>query len=240
MRSGRRSDGSGVDRDFVLSNSALSTADDRCESERNERRGREKDTSLTRVGKGCILSVSGKSVAGMQGQEGDVRVIVMLGSWERRITASFGYARRPIGRCVRVNGERWGSRLGCTSCASSTTSMTANFIFFLFSNTDRAESPKQLCQDTTTTMGYASLEPHLPSSHTPLLPPGIFLSITDTQASDGNFLLHHFISNYIKADHNVILIGLAGILVHYTMVGRKLVKVEPLIAVCHHSVDLDS
>ncbi|KAF9288426.1 Elongator subunit elp6 [Mortierella alpina] len=71
-------------------------------------------------------------------------------------------------------------------------------------------------------MGYASLEPHLPSSHTPLLPPGIFLSITDTQASDGNFLLHHFISNYIKADHNVILIGLAGILVHYTMVGRKL------------------
>ncbi|KAG0368335.1 hypothetical protein BC939DRAFT_463215 [Gamsiella multidivaricata] len=71
-------------------------------------------------------------------------------------------------------------------------------------------------------MGYASLEPHLPSSHAPLLPPGIFLSISDTQASDGNFLLHHFISNYIKADHNVILVGLAGILVHYTMVGRKL------------------
>ncbi|KAF9965534.1 Elongator subunit elp6 [Mortierella alpina] len=71
-------------------------------------------------------------------------------------------------------------------------------------------------------MGYASLEPHLPSSHTPLLPPGIFLSITDTQASDGNFLLHHFISNYIKADHNVVLVGLAGILVHYAMVGRKL------------------
>ncbi|KAI8604986.1 hypothetical protein EDD21DRAFT_364764 [Dissophora ornata] len=71
-------------------------------------------------------------------------------------------------------------------------------------------------------MGYASLEPHLPSSHAPLLPPGIFLSITDTQASDGNFLLHHFISNYIKADHNVVLVGLAGILVHYTMVGRKL------------------
>ncbi|KAF9574415.1 Elongator subunit elp6 [Mortierella alpina] len=71
-------------------------------------------------------------------------------------------------------------------------------------------------------MGYASLEPHLPSSHTPLLPPGIFLSITDTQASDGNFLLHHFISNYIKADHHVVLVGLAGILVHYTMVGRKL------------------
>ncbi|KAG0201057.1 Elongator subunit elp6 [Mortierella sp. GBA30] len=71
-------------------------------------------------------------------------------------------------------------------------------------------------------MGYASLEPHLPSSHAPLLPPGIFLSITDTQASDGNFLLHHFISNYIKADQNVVLVGLAGILVHYTMVGRKL------------------
>ncbi|KAG0325415.1 Elongator subunit elp6 [Dissophora globulifera] len=71
-------------------------------------------------------------------------------------------------------------------------------------------------------MGYASLEPHLPSSHAPLLPPGIFLSITDTQASDGNFLLHHFISNYIKADHHVVLVGLAGILVHYTMIGRKL------------------
>ncbi|KAK3828691.1 MAG: hypothetical protein J3Q66DRAFT_323324 [Benniella sp.] len=71
-------------------------------------------------------------------------------------------------------------------------------------------------------MGYASLEPHLPSSHTPLLPPGTFLSITDTQASDGNFLLHHFISNYIKADHNVVLVGLAGILIHYTTIGRKL------------------
>ncbi|KAG0241160.1 hypothetical protein B0O80DRAFT_437455 [Mortierella sp. GBAus27b] len=71
-------------------------------------------------------------------------------------------------------------------------------------------------------MGYASLEPHLPSSHTPLLPPGIFLSISDTQASDGNFLLHHFISNYVKADHNVVLVGLAGILIHYTTVGRKL------------------
>jgi hypothetical protein len=73
-------------------------------------------------------------------------------------------------------------------------------------------------------MGYASLEPHLPSSHAPLLPPGTFLSISDTQASDGNFLLHHFISNYIKADQNVVLVGLAGILVHYTMVGRKLVS----------------
>ncbi|KAF9309570.1 Elongator subunit elp6 [Podila horticola] len=71
-------------------------------------------------------------------------------------------------------------------------------------------------------MGYPSLESHLPSSHAPLLPPGIFLSISDTQASDGNFLLHHFISNYIKADHNVVLVGLAGIMVHYTMVGRKL------------------
>ncbi|KAG0354195.1 Elongator subunit elp6 [Podila minutissima] len=71
-------------------------------------------------------------------------------------------------------------------------------------------------------MGYPSLESHLPSSHAPLLPPGIFLSISDTQASDGNFLLHHFISNYIKADQNVILVGLAGIMVHYTMVGRKL------------------
>ncbi|KAF9401104.1 Elongator subunit elp6 [Mortierella sp. AD011] len=71
-------------------------------------------------------------------------------------------------------------------------------------------------------MGYSSLEPHLPSSHAPVLPPGIYLSISDTQASDGNFLLHHFISNYIKADHNVVLVGLAGILVHYTIVGRKL------------------
>ncbi|KAF9113835.1 Elongator subunit elp6 [Mortierella sp. AM989] len=71
-------------------------------------------------------------------------------------------------------------------------------------------------------MGYTSLEPHLPSSHAPLLPPGIYLSISDTQASGGDFLLHHFISNYIKADHNVVLVGLAGILVHYTMVGRKL------------------
>ncbi|KAG0280293.1 Elongator subunit elp6 [Linnemannia exigua] len=71
-------------------------------------------------------------------------------------------------------------------------------------------------------MGYPSLESHLPSTHAPLLPPGTFLSISDTQASDGNFLLHHFISNYIKADQNVVLVGLAGILVHYTIVGRKL------------------
>ncbi|KAF9921771.1 Elongator subunit elp6 [Linnemannia zychae] len=71
-------------------------------------------------------------------------------------------------------------------------------------------------------MGYASLEPHLPSSHAPLLPPATFLSISDTQASDGSFLLHHFISNYIKADQNVILVGFAGILNHYTMIGRKL------------------
>ncbi|GJJ73652.1 hypothetical protein EMPS_06010 [Entomortierella parvispora] len=71
-------------------------------------------------------------------------------------------------------------------------------------------------------MGYLSLESHLPPSHAPLLPPGDYFSITDTQASDGNFLLHHFISNYVKADQNVVLVGLAGILVHYTMVGRKL------------------
>ena len=71
-------------------------------------------------------------------------------------------------------------------------------------------------------MGYLSLETHLPPSHAPLLPPGDYLSITDTQASDGNFLLHHFISNYVKADQNVILVGLAGILAHYNMVGRKL------------------
>lgn len=75
------------------------------------------------------------------------------------------------------------------------------------------------------TMGYLSLETHLPPSHAPLLPPGDYLSITDTQASDGNFLLHHFISNYVKADQNVVLVGLAGILAHYTMVGRKLASI---------------
>ncbi|KAG0242220.1 Elongator subunit elp6 [Actinomortierella wolfii] len=71
-------------------------------------------------------------------------------------------------------------------------------------------------------MGYPSLQPHLPSSHAPFLPPGIHLSITDTQASDANFLLHHFISTYVKADQPVVLVGLAGILNHYTLVGRKL------------------
>ncbi|KAF9160253.1 Elongator subunit elp6 [Actinomortierella ambigua] len=74
----------------------------------------------------------------------------------------------------------------------------------------------------TLAMGYPSLQPHLPASHAPLLPPGIHLSITDTQASDANFLLHHFISTYVKADQPVVLVGLAGILNHYTLVGRKL------------------
>ncbi|KAJ1903429.1 Elongator subunit elp6, partial [Tieghemiomyces parasiticus] len=44
-------------------------------------------------------------------------------------------------------------------------------------------------------MGFAALDPHLPPHHQPGLPERATVLITDTLASDGGFLLHHFVTS---------------------------------------------
>ncbi|RUS31657.1 hypothetical protein BC938DRAFT_477360 [Jimgerdemannia flammicorona] len=73
-------------------------------------------------------------------------------------------------------------------------------------------------------MGYHALDSLLafPAN----IPPArAHIVITDTLSADGNFLLHHFLSNHLKAGPgtgNVVLVGIAHIFNHYSIVGRKL------------------
>eukprot|EP00794_Sanderia_malayensis_P012205 gene12205-13462_t len=50
---------------------------------------------------------------------------------------------------------------------------------------------------------------------------GEFILIEDDKV-DGSFLLHHFISVFLKGDCNVLLIGFSQALVHYNSIGKKL------------------
>ncbi|RHZ85668.1 hypothetical protein Glove_63g90 [Diversispora epigaea] len=72
-------------------------------------------------------------------------------------------------------------------------------------------------------MGYQTLEAALtfPNEQN-IIPPKKSLLITDTLTSRGDFLIHHFIVNQIKANKHVILIGLAEIFNHYQSIARKL------------------
>ncbi|CAG8465518.1 12698_t:CDS:2 [Dentiscutata erythropus] len=70
-------------------------------------------------------------------------------------------------------------------------------------------------------MGYQTLDVAL-SFKNNLTPLKSSILITDTLSAQGNFLVHHFIVNQIKADKHVILVGLAQIFNHYLNIGRKL------------------
>ncbi|KAI8068378.1 hypothetical protein BC940DRAFT_299824 [Gongronella butleri] len=70
-------------------------------------------------------------------------------------------------------------------------------------------------------MGYDTLDAALafPSN----VPPSqSHIVITDSLKANGNFLLHHFIGNQVKAGQRVVLVGLAQILNHYFLINRKL------------------
>lgn len=75
-------------------------------------------------------------------------------------------------------------------------------------------------------MGYATLDAALAFQNN--VPPiNTHIAITDCLKSDGNFLIHHFVVNQLKANKPVILVGLAQIFNHYFLIGRKLVS-KPL------------
>jgi len=50
---------------------------------------------------------------------------------------------------------------------------------------------------------------------------GEFILLEDNQ-TDGSFMLHHFISLFIKGNASVCLVGFAQTMVHYSTIGKKL------------------
>lgn len=74
-------------------------------------------------------------------------------------------------------------------------------------------------------MGYQTLDAALsfPNERN-IIPSKKSLLITDTLTSRGDFLIHHFIANQIKANKHVVLVGFAEIFNHYQNIARKLVK----------------
>jgi hypothetical protein len=72
-------------------------------------------------------------------------------------------------------------------------------------------------------MGYDKLDAALAWPQN-IPPVGSNIVITDTLKSSGNFLLHHFISNHLRANQRVIVVGLSQIFNHYFLIGRKLVQ----------------
>lgn len=56
----------------------------------------------------------------------------------------------------------------------------------------------------------------------PTLPTGLLL-ITDVLEADGSFLLHHFITAYVKGGCHTTIVGLENGFSHYFSIGRKLV-----------------
>ncbi|KAI9287267.1 hypothetical protein BC943DRAFT_208035 [Umbelopsis sp. AD052] len=70
-------------------------------------------------------------------------------------------------------------------------------------------------------MGYDKLDAALAWQRN-LPPAGSNIVIADTLKSNGNFLLHHFIVNHLRANQPVIVIGLSQIFNHYFLIGRKL------------------
>ncbi|SAL97740.1 hypothetical protein [Absidia glauca] len=70
-------------------------------------------------------------------------------------------------------------------------------------------------------MGYATLDAALAFPNN-LPPTQTHIVVTDTLKSDANFLIHHFLSNQLKTDRRVVLVGLAQIFNHYFLINRKL------------------
>ncbi|KAI8981477.1 hypothetical protein BDB01DRAFT_697572, partial [Pilobolus umbonatus] len=71
-------------------------------------------------------------------------------------------------------------------------------------------------------MGYPTLDSVLAFKDN-VPPMNSHIAVTDCLKSEGNFLLHHFIINHLKANRPVILVGLAQIFNHYFLISRKLV-----------------
>lgn len=72
-------------------------------------------------------------------------------------------------------------------------------------------------------MGYESLDEALSFPEDNLVPIKKSVLITDTLSAQGNFLLHHFIANQLKANKHVVLVGFTQKFEHYSTIGRKLV-----------------
>ncbi|CAO3665312.1 unnamed protein product [Rhizopus stolonifer] len=70
-------------------------------------------------------------------------------------------------------------------------------------------------------MGYATLDSTLAFPNN-VPPSNSSLLIIDTLKSEGNFLIHHFVINHLKANKPVILVGLSQIFNHYFLIARKL------------------
>ncbi|ORE10117.1 hypothetical protein BCV72DRAFT_200459 [Rhizopus microsporus var. microsporus] len=72
-------------------------------------------------------------------------------------------------------------------------------------------------------MGYATLDSILAFPNN-ILPSNSHVLVLDTLRSEGNFLIHHFVINHLKANKPVILVGLSQIFNHYFLIARKLVN----------------
>ncbi|CAG8782658.1 18918_t:CDS:2, partial [Racocetra persica] len=70
-------------------------------------------------------------------------------------------------------------------------------------------------------MGYQTLDIALLFKNN-LVPLKSSILITDTLSAQGNFLIHHFIVNQLKADKHVVLVGLSQLFNHYLNIGKKL------------------
>lgn len=72
-------------------------------------------------------------------------------------------------------------------------------------------------------MGYATLDSTLAFPNN-VPPNNSSILVIDTLKSEGNFLIHHFVINHLKANKPVILVGLSQIFNHYFLIARKLVN----------------
>ncbi|KAG1136388.1 hypothetical protein G6F37_012740 [Rhizopus arrhizus] len=70
-------------------------------------------------------------------------------------------------------------------------------------------------------MGYATLDSTLAFPNN-VPPNNSSILVIDTLKSEGNFLIHHFVINHLKANKPVILVGLSQIFNHYFLIARKL------------------
>ncbi|KAL1920935.1 uncharacterized protein VTP21DRAFT_11570 [Calcarisporiella thermophila] len=53
-------------------------------------------------------------------------------------------------------------------------------------------------------------------------PAGAHIVITDELEAEGNFLLHHFIAQFVKSRKSVVIVGFSQVLVHYDQCLRKM------------------
>ena len=74
-------------------------------------------------------------------------------------------------------------------------------------------------------MGYETLN-HILNWNDDLIPENKVITIIDTPILNGEFLLHHFISNYLLKKKKVVLISFSQILNYYKIQLKKLVFIN--------------